>query len=427
MTNVPFLNKITNELSKRKLKSDVVANAILDIAVDNDRLDNLLTLQSSASEIDGSSYFQINTLTVVGDSIASQNGGGDYDLVEKNQYAVGSINWFKFLSYHKLQLISNKGIGGERSDQILARIDDVLSTNANFYMYIIGKNDIVQLISANTIINNLKEIFDRTINSGGKVIATTIIPKETFVQGEVDRMEAVNNWIRSLSNTNKNIIVLDFYKAIANFNTATSRTGTIRDGVHPSVQGAYLLGKEMDSKISKLLPDVDFFNSYNAKTTEQLLLNPYLTLGTGTISSWTQNTPTAILNKILNNDGTTTAEYTCTPGANYLFQTVSSGFTVGDSIEALAEVEVDSLASNVDQFQIYIQCKNGSTLLSDCSFLQLATVESIRFPLIAGVKGLLKTPRMHIPEGTTSISYFIQFNITGKFRIGKCNLRKIIV
>lgn len=53
MTNVPFINKITNELSKRKLKSEVVANAILDIAVGNDRLDNLLTMHSTASEIDG--------------------------------------------------------------------------------------------------------------------------------------------------------------------------------------------------------------------------------------------------------------------------------------------------------------------------------------------------------------------------------------
>ena len=53
MTNVPFINSITNELSKRKLKSDVVANAILDIAVGNDRLDEVLKIKSSASEIDG--------------------------------------------------------------------------------------------------------------------------------------------------------------------------------------------------------------------------------------------------------------------------------------------------------------------------------------------------------------------------------------
>ena len=53
MTNVPFINSITNELSKRKLKSDVVANAILDIAVGNDRLDEVLKINSSAREIDG--------------------------------------------------------------------------------------------------------------------------------------------------------------------------------------------------------------------------------------------------------------------------------------------------------------------------------------------------------------------------------------
>lgn len=52
MTNVPFINSITNELSKRKLKSNVVANAILDISVGNDRLDDLLTLQSNADKID---------------------------------------------------------------------------------------------------------------------------------------------------------------------------------------------------------------------------------------------------------------------------------------------------------------------------------------------------------------------------------------
>lgn len=53
MTNVPFLNSITNEMQKRKLKSDVVANALLDISIGNEKLDDVLSIQSSASEIDG--------------------------------------------------------------------------------------------------------------------------------------------------------------------------------------------------------------------------------------------------------------------------------------------------------------------------------------------------------------------------------------
>ena len=100
MTNVPFINKITNELSKRKLKSDVVANAILDIAVGNDRLDNLIAngvthsdlesltlggltteqtaaiekiagINSSASEIDNSVRVVINVLDFVADPLST--------------------------------------------------------------------------------------------------------------------------------------------------------------------------------------------------------------------------------------------------------------------------------------------------------------------------------------------------------------------
>ena len=55
---MPFINKITNELSKRKLKSDVVANAILDIAVGNDRLDNLIA--------NGVTHSDLESLTIGG-------------------------------------------------------------------------------------------------------------------------------------------------------------------------------------------------------------------------------------------------------------------------------------------------------------------------------------------------------------------------
>ena len=58
MTNVPFINSITNELSKRKLKSAVVANAILDIVVGNDRLDNLIA--------NGVTHSDLESLTIGG-------------------------------------------------------------------------------------------------------------------------------------------------------------------------------------------------------------------------------------------------------------------------------------------------------------------------------------------------------------------------
>ena len=53
MTNVPFLNSVTNVLSKNDVKGLELANALMDITEGNEKLDDLLTLQSSASEIDG--------------------------------------------------------------------------------------------------------------------------------------------------------------------------------------------------------------------------------------------------------------------------------------------------------------------------------------------------------------------------------------
>lgn len=52
MTNVPFLNSVTNVLSKNDVKGLELADALMDITEGNEKLDDLLTLQSSASEID---------------------------------------------------------------------------------------------------------------------------------------------------------------------------------------------------------------------------------------------------------------------------------------------------------------------------------------------------------------------------------------
>lgn len=87
MTNVPFLNSITNEMQKRKLKSDVVANALLDISIGNEKLDDVLSMNSSASEIDLTTetalkYKSIDILNVSFSSWSKYAGGGDSSISE---------------------------------------------------------------------------------------------------------------------------------------------------------------------------------------------------------------------------------------------------------------------------------------------------------------------------------------------------------
>ena len=62
MTNVPFLNSVTNVLSKNDVKGLELANALMDITEGNEKLDDLLTLQASASKIDNSVNTYVNVL-----------------------------------------------------------------------------------------------------------------------------------------------------------------------------------------------------------------------------------------------------------------------------------------------------------------------------------------------------------------------------
>lgn len=94
MTNVPFLNSVTNVLSKNDVKGLELANALMDITEGNEKLDDLLTLQSSASEIDeaANNYNNLKYIiskigiatnkAVVGDSIS--HGAFSTDLKNKS-------------------------------------------------------------------------------------------------------------------------------------------------------------------------------------------------------------------------------------------------------------------------------------------------------------------------------------------------------
>ena len=65
MTNVPFLNSVTNVLSKNDVKGVELADALMDITKGNEKLDDLLTLQASASEIDRVAFYNNDAINAL--------------------------------------------------------------------------------------------------------------------------------------------------------------------------------------------------------------------------------------------------------------------------------------------------------------------------------------------------------------------------
>ena len=74
----------------------------------------------------------------------------------------------------------NRGVNGERSDQIRARFErDVIAPRPAVVVLIAGVNDVYQGRPAAHVIEQLRWMFDRARQAGIRVVAGTIVPYNT--------------------------------------------------------------------------------------------------------------------------------------------------------------------------------------------------------------------------------------------------------
>lgn len=133
--------------------------------------------------------------------------------------------------------VLNRGVNGERSDQIRARFDrDVLREGARAAIIIAGVNDVYQGRPAAEVIAHLRWMYDRAREAGIAVVAGTIVPYNTATSDQNARMRAINEWIREESGA-------DWPFAVADTRTAVAAPGNVDllldspDQLHPSPFG----------------------------------------------------------------------------------------------------------------------------------------------------------------------------------------------
>jgi lysophospholipase L1-like esterase len=100
--------------------------------------------------------------------------------------------------------VTNKGINGDRTDQMLARFQtDVLAVNPKYVIIWGGENDIAQnKVEADIswVTTNLSAMYSAARTAGIKVIAITIIPMKGWVgytELRTQRIKEINAWIKS--------------------------------------------------------------------------------------------------------------------------------------------------------------------------------------------------------------------------------------
>jgi lysophospholipase L1-like esterase len=92
--------------------------------------------------------------------------------------------------------VLNRGVNGERSDQIRARIErDAIEPAPRAVVIIAGVNDIYQGRAPGHVIGELRAMYARALDAGLGVVAGSIVPYNTATPLQNARMREVNGWI----------------------------------------------------------------------------------------------------------------------------------------------------------------------------------------------------------------------------------------
>jgi lysophospholipase L1-like esterase len=159
---------------------------------------------------------------------APPNGSGDVE----SQYA----SWL--MQAHPDWRVLNRGVNGERSEEIRARFArDAARTKPAVVVIIAGVNDVYQGRAAEAVEHELEAMYDAARAVKIVVVAGSIIPFNGATAGQNARMHAINEWIRGYAARHEDAVVFCDTRAATAAPGEPDRLLSSPDGLHPSPAG----------------------------------------------------------------------------------------------------------------------------------------------------------------------------------------------
>jgi lysophospholipase L1-like esterase len=157
---------------------------------------------------------------------APPDGDGD----ERSQYA------YWLMQAHPEWHVLNRGVNGERSDQIRERFArDVLALDPAVLVIVAGVNDVYQGLTASHVKAQLAAMYETAIGAAITVVAGTILPYNTATEDQNRRMHEINEWIRARAD-GEYLHVVDTRSAVARPDDIDLLRDTA-DELHPTAAG----------------------------------------------------------------------------------------------------------------------------------------------------------------------------------------------
>ncbi len=372
------------------------------------------------------------TAALMGDSITAYGNtiSGSADAHEN----VGYFTAYNALSGARMlfPMANNKGVAGHKTSDMLARMVADLGTLPFDTCFVMaGINDISSEVSVSAIISNISALINYITNTLNKrCVVLTILSRSVWPVGwnatqistAKTKIKTINAWIMAQHGTRRGkVVAVDLYTNFTNGSDEAYANLTY-DGLHNAPYGAMRNGVDISSRLSPYYGAGAYsFSTGNllangtlagtggtagANTTGSVA-NSYTASGTGGTNGRTASK---------NGGGTQRLSMAVTGGTAAdtmrLSQSISSGFTVGDTIYGLALVEVIGTPVNINRSALDvilsgtgIPTKNTVRGLDDGGY---AVAETYLSP----GQYLISTPDLVISSGT-SLSLEWRYEMVG--------------
>ena len=171
------------------------------------------------------------------------NGAGN----QESQFA------YWLMQRHPGWTVLNRGVNGERTDQIAARFErDVLTAKPAVVIVLAGVNDVYQGRTVSYVTGQLRAIYDRAAAAGIPVVAGSIVPYNTATAEQNAKMREINAWIAAEAARDAHIEFADTRAAAAAPGEPDKLSGS-PDGLHPDVAGYRAMAAALEPAIRKRL------------------------------------------------------------------------------------------------------------------------------------------------------------------------------
>jgi lysophospholipase L1-like esterase len=194
-------------------------------------------------------------VAVLGDSIVANNNSNVSENSSQGFWSWANLLMGKRFSYSPSM---NFGVSGNKTSDVLLRMQPVLTSGADICIVLIGTNDIGGGSTASIAYANLLSIWTQLRSAGMLVVACTIMPRSdvAMTASRIKELMQLNALIRLNVPKYSNMILWDTYSDLADpaSLTAAPVTSYFLDLLHPNKLGAFWAGKSLAKVINAAIP-----------------------------------------------------------------------------------------------------------------------------------------------------------------------------